>query len=359
MNDVERTIEGWDGLAVVCRRDEPAKAWIFVAIHDTTMGPAVGGTRLRAYPKPSDALEDAMRLAEAMTDKWAVLDMPFGGGKSVIAPDEPLHPGDREALFLRYGELLESLRGAFLSGVDVGVSPGDMAVVARATRNVHGVDFADGSTLDPGPFTARGVRHAIGAALDVAFGNPDPAGRSILVQGVGDVGRPLAVLLARAGAQVLVTDVDVERAEAVAREIGGRSVVAEAALDTPCDVFAPCAIGGILDDESVERVPCKVVAGSANAQLASPRIAERLHRRGIVYAPDFVANGGGAAALGLIALGEDEAAAIRKVDGIGETVREIFREAAARDESPLAGAQRIVARRLAEKRRKLHIERGR
>ena len=106
MHDVERTIEGWDGLAVVCRRDEPAQAWIFVAIHDTTMGPAVGGTRLRAYPKPSDALEDAMRLAEAMTDKWAVLDMPFGGGKSVIAPDEPLDPGDREALFLRYGELL-------------------------------------------------------------------------------------------------------------------------------------------------------------------------------------------------------------------------------------------------------------
>ena len=350
MHDVERTIEGWDGLAVVCRRDEPARAWIFVAIHDTTMGPAVGGTRLRAYPKPSDALEDAMRLAEAMTDKWAVLDMPFGGGKSVIAPDEPLDPGDREALFLRYGELLESLRGAFQSGVDVGVSPRDMAVVARVTRNVHGVDFADGSTRDPGPFTARGVRLAIEAALEVAYGNPDLAGRSILVQGVGDVGRPLAVLLADAGAQVLVTDIDSARAEAVARQVGGRSVAAEAALDTPCDVFAPCAIGGILDDESVERVPCKIVAGSANAQLANPGVADRLHRRGIVYAPDFVANGGGAAALGLMSMGEDEAAAFRKVDGIGETVREIFRESAARDESPLAAARRMVERRLAERR---------
>jgi leucine dehydrogenase len=347
---LEETIERWNGQAVVCRRDMPAKAWIFVAIHDTTMGPAVGGTRMRAYASPSEAMEDAMRLAEAMTDKWAVLDMPFGGGKSVIAPDEPLGPGRREALFLRYGELLESLQGAFQSGVDVGVTPRDMAVVARRTRRVHGVDVSDGSTLDPGPYTARGVRLAIEAALDVAFGEPDPAGRSILVQGVGDVGGPLARVLAEAGARVLVCDVDERRAEAIAREIGGERIAAEDAITTPCDVFAPCAIGGILDDASVDRLACRIVAGSANAQLANPGVADRLHRHGIVYAPDFVANGGGAAALGLIALGEGEAAARRKVDGIGETVRAIFRESAAADETPLAAARRIVERRLADRR---------
>ena len=347
---LEDAIARWDGHAVVCRYDAPARAWIFLAIHDTTLGPAVGGTRLRVYDSPLAALEDAMRLAEAMTDKWAVLDLPFGGGKCVIAPDDRLGAEAREGLFERYGGFLESLRGTFYSGVDVGVSPADMAIVARATRHVHGVDFTDGTTLDPGPYTARGVFHAIGASLEVAFGNPDPAGRTILVQGVGDVGQPLAELLARAGANVLVSDIDSARARRVAAAIRGRSVAAEDALETACDVLAPCAIGGILDDASVERLNCRIVAGSANAQLTEPRVAERLYERGIVYAPDFVANGGGAAALGLIALGEDEAAASRKVDGIGGTVREIFREAAAADETPLAAARRIVERRLARNR---------
>ncbi|HET6638678.1 MAG TPA: Glu/Leu/Phe/Val dehydrogenase dimerization domain-containing protein [Gemmatimonadota bacterium] len=343
---------------MVCRRDAQARAWIFLAIHDTTLGPAVGGTRLRAYASPAAALEDAMRLAQAMTDKWAVLDLPFGGGKCVIAPDEPLGVEARAALFLRYGHLLESLRGAFYSGVDVGVSPADMAVVARATRHVHGVDFADGSTVDPGPYTARGVLHAIEASLEVAFGNPDPAGRTVLVQGVGDVGRPLAGLLAEAGARVLVSDIDTERADGVAAEIGGRSVAADAALETACDVFAPCAIGGILDGASVDRLDCRIVAGSANAQLAEPRVADRLHERGIVYAPDFVANGGGAAALGLIALGEDESVARRKVDGIGDTVRAIFREAEAAGEPPLRAARRIVERRLAGRRARRGLQSG-
>ncbi|HJU86188.1 MAG TPA: Glu/Leu/Phe/Val dehydrogenase dimerization domain-containing protein [Gemmatimonadota bacterium] len=348
---LEDAIAGWDGRAVVCRYDAPARAWIFLAIHDTTLGPAVGGTRMRFYPSPADALADAMRLAEAMTDKWAVLDLPFGGGKCVIAPDEPLEPEAREGLFQRYGVLLESLRGAFHSGVDVGVSPADMAVVGRATRHVHGVDFTDGSTIDPGPYTARGVLHAIEASLELAFGNPDLAGRTVLVQGVGDVGRPLSKLLARANSRVLVSDVDAGRAERVAAEVGGRSVPADDALRTPCDVFAPCAIGGILDEASVEGLRCRIVAGSANAQLADPIVADRLYQRGIVYAPDFVANGGGAAALGLIALGEDESAALRKVDGIGETVRAILREAAATGESPLAGARRIVERRLSGRAR--------
>ena len=176
------------------------------------------------------------------------------------------------------------------------------------------------------------------------------------MQGVGDVGRPLARLLAEAGARVLVSDIDAERADRVAAEVGGRSVPAEDALETACDVLAPCAIGGILDGASVERLDCRVVAGSANAQLVEPRVADRLHERGIVYAPDFVANGGGAAALGLIALGEDEEVARRKVDGIGGTVREIFRDAAAADETPLAAARRIVERRLGDRRSRRNRE---
>jgi leucine dehydrogenase len=188
---------------------------------------------------------------------------------------------------------------------------------------------------------------AIEAALEVSRGDPDPAGRAVLIQGVGDVGAPLARQLAAAGAEVSVSDIDGERASAVAAQIGGRVIEPDDAIATPCDVFAPCAVGGILDSASVDRLQCRIVAGSANAQLAAPEIADRLSERGILYAPDFVANGGGAAAFGLIALGEKDEALVRKVDAIGDTLRGIFREAAARGESPLAAARRIVEQRMA------------
>lgn len=328
------------------RRDAEAGAWVFVAIHDTTLGPATGGTRMRQYPDPSAALEDAMRLAEGMTEKWAVLGLPFGGGKCVVAPDRPLEGAAREAFWLRYGRLLETLHGGFHTAVDLGTTASDMAIVARVSRHVHGISD-DGSILDPGPYTARGVLRAIEASLEAAFGDPAPGGLSILIQGVGDVGAPLARLLAEAGARVIICDVDPARASAMAAEIGAEVVEPPAALDTACDVFAPCAVGGILDDDAVRRLGCRIVAGSANAQLAAPEIADRLHRRGILYAPDFVANGGGAAAFGLMSLGETGPAMIAKVDAIGETMREILAEASRADEPPVAAARRIVERRLA------------
>jgi leucine dehydrogenase len=347
---LDATIERWNGEAVVSHYDAEARAWMFIAIHDTTLGNAAGGTRTRAYRDPAEGLEDAMRLAEGMTAKWAILDIPYGGGKCVIAPERPVQGEARERLFQRYGSLLETLNGAFQTGVDLGTTPRDMANVAQMTRHVHGVNFDDGSTRDPGPFTARGVVRAIEAALEVVFSDPDPAGRSILVQGVGDVGAPLARQLAAAGAELLISDVDRERAAAVAAEVGGRLVEPDDAAATPCDVFAPCAVGGILDTVLVERLQCRIVAGSANAQLAAPEIADRLQERGILYAPDFVANGGGAAAFGLIALGEKDEALVRKVDAIGDTLRGIFREAAAGEESPLAAARRIVEQRMAARR---------
>jgi len=347
---LEAMMETWKGEAVVWRRDHEAGAWIFAAIHDSTLGPATGGTRMRPYATAGAALEDAMRLAEGMTEKWAILGLPFGGGKCVIAVDRALEGAEREAFLLRYGRFLESLRGAFQTGEDMGTTPADMAVVARATRHVHGI-APDGSSIDPGPFTARGVLRSIEAALEAAAGNAGLAGRTVLVQGIGDVGAPLSRLLAEAGADVLACDVDAGRAARAANEPGARIVAPEAALATPCDVFAPCAAGGILTAESAEALPCRVVAGSANAQLAEPAAADVLHRRGVVYVPDFVANGGGAAALGLMESGADEAAIVAKVDAIGETVRAILAESAREKEPPLAAARRIVARRLGERRR--------
>lgn len=347
---LETILRDWDGDSVVVRYDAPASCWVFVALHDSTLGPPTGGTRIQSYPEPIAAVEDAMRLAEGMTRKWAVLDLPFGGGKAVIAPDRSLDGTARNSLLRRYGRLLETLSGAFHTGVDLGTTPADMAIVGEVSSRVHGVE-PDGSTTDPGPFTARGVMRAIEAALEAIAEGPDLHDRVVLVQGVGDVGEPLARLLAHAGARVLVTDLHDERARRVAERAGAARIDPSEAIGTPCDVFAPCAVGGVLDADSVERLECRIVAGSANAQLADLRAAERLHARGILYAPDFVANGGGAAAFGLMALGDDDPEALNaKVDAIGDTLREIFAEAGERDESPLAAADRIVERRLAAAR---------
>ncbi|MBA3583540.1 MAG: hypothetical protein H0W36_03250 [Gemmatimonadetes bacterium] len=306
---------------------------------------------MRVYPGAAEGLADAQRLAEGMTHKWAALDLPFGGGKAVLAVARPLAGEKRRGLLRRYGTLLETLSGSFQTGVDLGMSPADMAVVGESTRHVHGFDAADGSTVDPGPYTARGVLRGMEAALEAAFGNSDLSGRTILVQGVGDVGLPLARLLAEAGARLLVSDVVDERADRAAAETGAEVVEPAAVAGTPCDVYAPCAVGGVIDRDTIPGLACRVVAGSANVQLTEPADAERLHERGILYAPDYIVNGGGAAALGLMALGvEDRPRILAKVDAIGAALREMFREAAERAESPVHAARRRVERSLARGR---------
>lgn len=340
---LEEVIQGWEGEAVAARYDHPTGSWFFVALHDTRLGPASGGTRMRIYPDPAAGLADAMRLAEGMTQKWAVLDLPFGGGKAVLAVTAPLRGREREGLLLRYGGFLETLDGSFQTGVDLGTTPEDMVVVGRVTRYVHGVDFEDGRPIDPGPYTARGVLRGIEAALETVFGHPGLTGRRVLVQGVGDVGLPLARSLAKGGARLLVSDIDAERAAEVAADLEAEIVAPEGIAGRECDVYAPCAVGGVLDRQTIPALACRIVAGSANAQLAEPEDAERLHERGILYAPDYVINAGGAAAFGLMATGGRSDTTIHaRVDAIGQTLREIFRVATERGESPVIAARRRV-----------------
>ena len=290
---IEAQIEAWEGEAVVTRFDRVTSTWIFIAIHNTTLGPAVGGTRMRTYANPAAGLADAMRLAAGMTAKWAVIGLPFGGGKAVLAVPELLSGDARTGLLRLYGALLTSLHGSFQTGVDLGTTPEDMQVVAGTTRYVHGVDPVTGTTDDPGPFTARGVVRGIEAAMTVAFGSDDLNGRSVLIQGVGDVGHPLARMLSDAGARVLVSDIDDDRARQVAAEVGGEIVEPAAAFSTPCDVFAPCALGAILNDETIPRLKVEIVAGAANNQLKRQHHAKMLQDREILYAPDYVINAGG------------------------------------------------------------------
>ncbi|HUO86534.1 MAG TPA: Glu/Leu/Phe/Val dehydrogenase dimerization domain-containing protein [Thermoanaerobaculia bacterium] len=350
---LEDHLAAWDGLGVVCRHDAASGAWIFIALHDARRGAPTGGTRIMSYASPTEALEDAMRLAAGMTAKWAVIGVPFGGGKAVIAPPGPLAGEARRALLRRYGRLVESLHGSFVTGEDLGTTPEDMAEVARATRHVLGGHGGDGLLTDPGPFTAHGVVAAMAAICAHLDGQLDGraglAGRRVAIQGVGDVGAPLARQLAAAGASLVLSDTDPRRLAALAEETGAETVTVEAVYETPCDLFAPCAVGAVLNEKTISRLACRAVCGSANNQLASDRDAERLHDRGILYAPDYVANAGGAIAFARLT--EDRAATAEdlfsRVETIGPILEEILAEAAARRESPLHAAHRRVARALA------------
>ena len=344
---IDDLIREWDGEYVVVRYDRPTEAWMFVAIHSTRLGTALGGTRMKVYDAPEDGLRDAQRLAAGMTYKWAGIDFPQGGGKAVIALSRPIEGVERERLLERYGELVESLRGQFGTGLDLGISPDDILVIARKTKYVHGAK-ADGPG-DPGPWTALGVFTGMKAAAAELFGSDDLKGRTVLIQGVGDVGVPLARLLAEAGATLKLSDLDTERAKGLASELGAAVVDGAAIYKEPCDIFAPCAVGGILNAETIAKLRCRAVAGSANNQLEAAEDAERLHERGILYAPDFIINAGGAIALnGVESQGMSEEEAREMTLGIGSALMKMFEEARERNESPVLAAER-EARRVLER----------
>ncbi len=349
--DVLSLLEGWNGNGVVVRHDRPTGAWIFIALHDDTLGPPAGGTRMKVYPALADGLRDAMRLGAGMTHKWAGLGMAQGGGKAVLALSRALADDDKNGLLRRYGALVESLRGAFVTGADLGMGPDEMATVASTCHHVLGIDYTTMTSTDPGPYTAYGVFCGLRAALAQAFGSAELGGRTILIQGLGGVGAPLARSLAGGGATVLLSDVDQDRVESLAREIGGRPVAPENVYATACDVYAPCAIGATLNPQTIPKLACRIVAGSANNQLLSNDDAERLHQRDILYVPDYVINSGGALAFSHMRDGDwDRDSLMNRVDGVGTATAEILRDAAAAGSSPLVAAQQRVERILAEHR---------
>jgi leucine dehydrogenase len=338
--DFGSLLAAWEGEHAVVRHDAESGAWMFVCVHSTARGPAGGGTRMRVYPAPADGLADAMRLSEAMTWKMAAAGMPRGGGKAVLAVPELPSGEPRHRLLRRYGELVASLGGSYRTAGDMNISPEDLDVVAETCPWVYGTTSRGGNS---GRGTARGALHAIRATVEHLFGSPELAGRSVLVQGAGSVGGVLARELAEAGARVLVSDVEEERAAAT----GCGTVAPEHVIETEVDVYSPCAVGGTLNAESISRLACRAIAGCANNQLAEPEDAERLHERGILYAPDFVVNAGGIVQLiGLEDEGWDEALLEQRLAGIGDTLRELLAEAEAEGITPAEAADRLVQRRL-------------
>ncbi len=339
----EQLLRDWDGEHAVIRHDAESGAWIFVCVHSTALGPAGGGTRMRVYPTPADGLADAMRLSRAMTQKMAAAAAPRGGGKAVLAVPELPQGEARRRLLRRYGELVASLGGSYHTAGDMNITPADLDVIAETCPYVFGTSGGGG---DSGRGTARGVHHGIRAAVEHVFGSPDLAGRTIVVQGCGAVGALLARGLADEGARVLVSDVDAGRAAATGLE----TLAPEDALAAECDVYAPCAVGGTLTAETIPLLRCRIVAGSANNQLGEPADAERLRERGILYAPDYVINAGGVIQLlGLEERGWDEAELEAGLAAIGDTLRELFREADEAGIAPTEAAERLVERRISRR----------
>ncbi len=343
----EDLLRSWDGEETVVRYDEPTGSWMFVGVHSTRLGPACGGTRMRVYERPADGLADVMKLAGAMTSKMAVAGVPFGGGKAVLAVPSVPRGDERRTLLLRYGELVESIGGTYRTACDMNTTSADMDVIGERTAYVFGRTEANGGSGSSAPDTALGVLHGIRASLAHVFDSPSVEGRTVAVQGLGGVGAPLVEELVAGGATVTVADVDEGRVRGFVERLGVRSVDVKEIAGQDCDVFSPCAVGGILDGGTVGSLRCRIVAGAANNQLASADAAQRLRDAGIVYAPDFVVNAGGVIHLiGLEAFGETREQVDRRLEAVGETLLEVYARADAEGITTAEAADRVAAERI-------------
>lgn len=345
---MEDLLAAWDGESVSIHRDRQTGTWMFICIHSSRLGPAAGGTRMKHYPQPADALADGMRLSEAMTMKFASVGFPRGGGKAVIGLPTPEIPqGEaRHRLLHEYGTFVRSLRGMFSCAPDMNTTAKDMDVIAEVCPFVFCKTEAAGGAGDTAPDTAVGVFHGIRAACRFTFGSDDLSARRVVVQGAGGVGGRLVELLRQAGAEVIVTDLDPKRVEAL-RAQSLNVISPEAALVAECDVLAPCATGGIINARSIPQLRCRVIAGGANNQLETPSDADLLRERGIAYAPDFVINAGGILhGGGLEEQGWTREMLNARLAGIGDAVYEIFQRAKRDGISTDAAARRIAQSRL-------------
>lgn len=347
---METLLKQWDGEEVIIRYDKPSGAWIIIAIHNTRRGTATGGTRMQHYSDLKTAVQDALKLAEGMSFKYAVADFPRGGGKAVIHLPEDFEEQQRPELFKRYGSLVHQLGGLFETGPDVGTSPVDMDIIAETgDPYIFCRTPEQGGAGDSGPATAFGVYNGIMAVCKHLFGKTSLEQKRILVQGAGSVGGPLIDLLLKAGAEVMFSDLDDQTVKLLRNKKGPMFIDPEKILDTPCDIFAPCALGGILNKDSIPRLKCLAVAGGANNQLAEPADAERLWGRQILYAPDYAINIGGAMAIiGIETMGWSRKEADKNVSSVQQTLEHIFATAKAEGINTDAAARRIARERLFE-----------
>jgi leucine dehydrogenase len=326
---------------VLIGRDDAIGYHGIIAIHSTTLGPAVGGTRFWNYENEDVALTDALRLSQGMTYKNALAGLPLGGGKSIIVGNNATR--DREALLRAHGRFVESLKGRYVTAEDVGTSPADMEIVRLETQHVAGLIERSG---DPSPFTAVGVYRAIQASNNFLWKTNELSGLTVAIQGCGNVGYHLAKMLYEAGVKLIVSDVNGENLSRVVDEFAAEAVQPGEIYSVPADVFAPCALGGIINDETIPQLKVKIVAGSANNQLLEERHGAMLRERSILYAPDYVANVGGVLNGCTELLGWNSDQALKKIDEIYDTVLRIFESAEAQNIPTNKAANQLAEERL-------------
>lgn len=324
------------------KADQKSGLHAIVALHNLKRGPAIGGTRFIEYDNTDLAIRDAMRLGRGMTYKAAISKLDHGGGKAVIIRPKGMTEAQRVEIFTAFGQFVDSLGGSYLTCEDSGTKVSDMNVVRKQTSHVLGFDPGAGSSGDPSPFTAFGVRRGIEAAVQFKLNRDSLKDLHVSIQGVGHVGYYLAQELHRAGARLTVTDVNKEAVDRCVAEFGAAAVAPDAIYGVACDVFAPCALGAILNDATLPQLQCKIIAGASNNQLAEDRHGVAVKAAGILYAPDYAINAGGLMNVAQEFKGYDAEAARKKCATIYDTMLEIFERAAREDLPPNVVADKIV-----------------
>ena len=337
---------------LLVRKGSRTGAHLIVAVHSTVLGPALGGCRMWHYENLQAAIEDALRLSSAMTLKAAAAQLPLGGGKAVIfpPPELELRGRSREALLHDFADALEMLGGIYITAEDVGTNAADMALLSSRSKHVVGAPTGRGGSGDPGSFTAAGVYAAMRACCRQRFGSPELQGRSVAIVGAGHVGEPLARRLHEAGAELVLSDIDPGK-QALAEELGAEWLEPREALRSDVDLLAPCALGGVVDEEVSAEMHARIVCGSANNQLSGPHVADMLADRGVLYAPDFIVNSGGLINVSLELTGYDRGVALRRAEQIEQVLGSILEHAEAAEITPLAAAVEIATERIAAKAR--------
>jgi leucine dehydrogenase len=325
-------------------REQASHLRAIIAIHDTTLGPAIGGVRMWPYESEEAAVEDALRLSRAMTYKAAGAGLNFGGGQTVIIGDP--RTGKTESLFRALGRFIDSLGGRYIAAEGVGTSFLDMDYIRMETRYVMGIPSSRGGSGDPSPFCAEGIMGGLEACRAFLTGSESLEGLSVAVQGVGRVGSMLVERLVAEGASVTVADADPEALSRVTAEHDVKAVGYDDIYGVKCDVFSPCALGGVLNARTIPRLKCKIVAGAANNQLEHETDGDELHRRGILYAPDYIINAGGLINVAEEIYGYDEERAKRKTAAIKDVLLEVLATARNQSIPTHAAADRFAERRI-------------
>ncbi|WP_270179210.1 branched-chain amino acid dehydrogenase [Alkalihalobacillus sp. CinArs1] len=336
-------METYDYEQVVVCQDKASGLKAIIAIHDTTLGPALGGTRMWTYDSEADAFEDALRLAKGMTYKNAAAGLNLGGGKTVIIGDP--RKDKNEAMFRAFGRYIQGLNGRYITAEDVGTTVHDMDTIHEETEYVTGISPAFGSSGNPSPVTAYGVYVGMKAAAKEAFGTDSLEGKTVAVQGVGNVAYNLCKHLHEEGAKLVVTDINKESVDRAVSDFGAKAVDIDDIYTVDCDIFAPCALGAVINDDTIGKIKAKVIAGAANNQLRETTHGDQIHEMGIVYAPDYVINAGGVINVADELYGYNRDRAMKRVEGIYDNIAKVI-EISKRDGIPTYAA----ADRLAEER---------